>query len=104
MKVFVVGGDTSYARWINDCELVSNLKDADIVFFTGGEDVTPKFYNCKQHRRTYCSIARDNYEQEIFNNIRTDQLALGVCRGLKLWLTLNTVNCWNAVMPISSQA
>lgn len=85
MKVFVVGGDTYYARWIKNCELVDNLKDADIVFFTGGEDVSPNLYGCKKHRTTYCSEARDAYEKEIFDHISENQGVIGVCRGSQ-WL------------------
>ena len=82
MKVYVVGGDTSYANWIKDCELVNNPQDAKIVFFTGGEDVSPEIYGCKKHHTTYCNPERDAYERGIFENMRLDQLALGVCRGL----------------------
>lgn len=82
MKVFVVGDMTNYADWIKNCELVSNIKEANIVFFTGGEDVTPSFYGCKKHRTTYCYPNRDAYEKEIFDSIKLNQLALGVCRGL----------------------
>ena len=87
MKVFVVGGDTSYTNWIKDCKLVFDVKDADIVFFTGGEDVTPSFYGCKKHPTTYCNPNRDLHEQKIFNLIQPNQLALGVCRGNQ-WLTV----------------
>lgn len=104
MKIYVVGGDTYYARWIENAEITNNLKEADIVFFTGGEDVTPSYYNCKKHKTTYNNPQRDAYEKEIFDQITSNQLVIGVCRGLKLRPTLNTVNCWNAVMPISSQA
>jgi gamma-glutamyl-gamma-aminobutyrate hydrolase PuuD len=89
MKVFVVGGDTSYARWLKDYTLVDKLSEADLVFFTGGEDVTPKLYGCKEHRTTYCNPARDSYEQEIFQNIRPDQGVLGVCRGSQFLCVMN---------------
>lgn len=82
MKIYVVGGDTYYIRWIKDYELTNNLKDADIVFFTGGEDVTPSMYGCKKHPTTYNNPDRDAYEKEIFDNIRRDQLVVSVCRGL----------------------
>ena len=82
MKVFVVGNMTNYANWIKNCELVSNIKEANIVFFTGGEDVTPSFYGCKKHPTTYCYPNRDAYEKEIFDQVSVNQLVIGVCRGL----------------------
>ena len=85
MKIYVVGGDTYYVRWIKGYELTNNLKDADIVFFTGGEDVTPSMYGCKKHRTTYNNPNRDAYEKEIFDQITNNQLVIGVCRGSQ-WL------------------
>ena len=89
MKVFVVGGDTYYINWIQNCELVNDLKEANIVFFTGGEDVTPSLYGCKKHPTTYCNIHRDKYEKEIFNNISKDQLVVSVCRGSQFICCMN---------------
>lgn len=96
VKIFVVGGATEYASWIDNHVLVDNIEDADIVLFTGGEDVDPSMYKKEKHPRTFSNIKRDEEEMKIFKSIKPHQLALGICRGLKLWLTLNTVNCWNA--------
>lgn len=96
LKVYVVGGATFYASWIKGFKITDNLEEAKIVLFTGGEDVDPSLYGKEKHPRTSSNIERDKKELEIFNKIRPDQLALGICRGLKLWLTLNMVNCWNA--------
>lgn len=83
-KVYVVGRQTGYASWIDDCELVNNISDAKIVLFTGGEDVDPQFYGCKRHPSTWSTPERDEYEIKMFNKMRKDQLALGICRGLSL--------------------
>lgn len=88
MKVFVVGS-TNYANWINDVELVDDVKSADIVFFTGGEDVDPSIYGCKKHPRTYSNIARDLKEQAIFDSLSDKQLVIGSCRGSQLLSALN---------------
>ena len=53
MKVFVVGGAINYANFLEDAVLVDELKDADVVLFTGGEDVDPSMYKCKKDRHTY---------------------------------------------------
>lgn len=89
MKVFVVGGAIGYSRWIKDCILIANPEDADIIFFTGGEDVDPSLYGCKKHISTYSNISRDKYELNIFNNMRKDQVALGVCRGNQFLTVMN---------------
>lgn len=83
-KVYVVGGATDYASWIKNHKLVDNLEDADIVLFTGGEDVDPSLYNCEKHPTTWSNIKRDQEELEIFKKIKHNQLALGICRGLRI--------------------
>lgn len=81
-KIYVVGGANYYASKIIDSELVDKLEDADIVMFTGGEDVDPSLYGCEKHRRTYSNLKRDLYENEVFSKINPNQLVIGICRGL----------------------
>ena len=81
-KVFVVGPAKNYSRWITDHVLVDSVEEADIVLFTGGEDVDPSLYGCKKHPSTYSNIQRDLEEKAIFEKVRPDQLCLGICRGL----------------------
>lgn len=83
-KVFVVGTQLSYACWIKDAELVNNMEDADIVFFTGGEDINPAIYGAKAIRETYYNDRRDKFEIEMFNKVKPNQLVFGTCRGLQL--------------------
>lgn len=89
LKIYVVGGDTYYANWIENHELVDNLEDANIVLFTGGEDVDPSIYGKEKHPMTGSNIERDKQEKEIFEKIKSNQLALGVCRGSQLLTALN---------------
>lgn len=88
-KVYVVGGATNYASWIKNHKLVDDLKDADIVLFTGGEDVDPSLYNCEKHPTTWSNIKRDQEELEIFKKIKHNQLALGICRGSQFLCVAN---------------
>ena len=83
-KVFVVGRGIGYARWIENAELVPNIEDADIVLFTGGEDVNPALYNEEVHETTYFTPERDSHEVSAYSAMRPDQFALGICRGLGL--------------------
>jgi gamma-glutamyl-gamma-aminobutyrate hydrolase PuuD len=88
-KIFVVGHAISYARWIADQELVHNIEDANIVLFTGGEDINPAIYGCKPHKTTYYNLERDKREIEAYNKVQPHQLCLGICRGLQLLNALN---------------
>ena len=57
---------------------------ADIVLFTGGEDVDPSLYGCEKHPTTYSNINRDLEEKAIFEKVKPHQLCLGICRGLRI--------------------
>lgn len=89
MKVFVVGGALGYAQFLKEVTLVESPKEADVVLFTGGEDVTPSLYGCKKHPTTYCNQSRDNAEKKVFNKMRKDQIALGICRGSQFLCVMN---------------
>lgn len=89
MKVFVVGPGIHYANWIRDVKLTNDLSKAEVVLFTGGEDVDPSIYGCKQHPRTWSNIARDLEEKEVFEKIRPDQLVVGICRGSQFMSAMN---------------
>lgn len=88
-KVFVVGPAKSYASWINNYELTDDLPDADIVLFTGGEDVDPSLYGCEKHPTTYSNIDRDLEEKAIFEQVKPHQLCIGICRGSQFLCVLN---------------
>ena len=82
LKVYVVGSAKHYSAWIENHELTDNLEEANIVLFTGGEDVDPSLYGCEKHASTYSNLSRDLYEKKIFNQVSNNQLVIGVCRGL----------------------
>ena len=88
-KVFVVGPAKSYARWIELLDIVNTIDEADIVLFTGGEDIDPALYGCKVHKSTYFNKFRDEYELEYYHKMRNDQIGLGICRGAQLACALN---------------
>lgn len=89
LKIYVVGGADYYASWINNHKLVDNIEDADIVLFTGGEDVDPSIYGKAKHPRTFSNIERDKEEMKIFKSIKPHQLALGICRGSQFLCAAN---------------
>lgn len=83
-KIYVVGGSDWYASWITDSVLVDRVERADVVLFTGGEDVDPVMYGKEKHHTTYSNVERDLIEKEVFDKIQPNQLALGICRGLRI--------------------
>ena len=82
IKVYVVGEQKNYANFLFNFELVDKISDAQVVIFTGGEDVDPALYGAKVHPTTFFNRERDNYEIEMFKKIKPNQLAVGICRGL----------------------
>lgn len=88
-KIYVVGTAYHYADFIKDATLVPNMEEADIVLFTGGEDVTPALYKEKALSCTSYNRDRDKAEMAEFNKIKSTQLAIGICRGSQLMCALN---------------
>lgn len=81
-KVYVVGEAKHYASFITNIKLVDDITTADIVVFTGGEDVDPSLYGATKHPKTYSNLERDLYEKSVFDKINPNQLVVGICRGL----------------------
>lgn len=88
-RIYVVGPAKSYSKWIHNHELVDNLEDADIVMFTGGEDVDPSLYDAQRHPTTYSNIQRDLEEKAIFEKVKPTQLCIGICRGSQFLCVMN---------------
>lgn len=59
-----------------------DLVEADLVQFTGGEDVTPGLYGEEKHPRTFYSPSRDIEEEKIFRAAKAlGKPMAGICRG-----------------------
>lgn len=79
--IYIVGGGNSYANWIPG-EIVRDMKDADVVLFTGGEDVSPAFYGRSANPRTSFNMNRDIREKAAFDLAQElNKPCLGICRG-----------------------
>lgn len=90
MNVFVVGRATNYANFIEGAQLVDNLEEADVILFTGGEDVDPSLYGCEKHPYTSSNIKRDLEEKAIFERIDPNkQICIGCCRGSQFLCVMN---------------
>lgn len=80
--VYVVGGDLGYANWLPEFKTTNRLEDADLVMFTGGEDVHPSLYNEPVGKRTYSNLTRDNKEKDIYEKAKDLGIKMiGICRG-----------------------
>lgn len=84
LKIFILGSQY-YTNWIEkrtEVEIVDSIKNADLVFFTGGSDVTPSVYGDQKYRTTYCDEKRDEYETSVYKEALAKKLPMiGVCRG-----------------------
>lgn len=94
IKIYVVGGATHYINFFtkDSVELVSELEDAEIVLFTGGEDVHPSLYDCAVHPTTGSNIYRDTEELDIYDRaleLPNVKLLLGICRGSQFLCVAN---------------
>lgn len=101
-KVWIVGNVTSgmYATMFKErgWEVVSNIDDADLIQFTGGEDVSPSLYNELRHPRTGCNPIRDNNEKEIYNWGLANGIPMtGICRGGQFLNVMNGGKMWQDV-------
>lgn len=80
--VYVVGGDKDYANWLPNFKTTRKIENADLVLFTGGEDVDPSLYGEPKGEYTYTNLRRDELEKQVFNKARQLNVKmLGICRG-----------------------
>lgn len=84
LVVYVVGGNTNYVNWFPmPISITHKLKEADLVVFTGGEDVDPSMYDHPTGSWTRSNIKRDLAEKKEFEKAKELGIPmLGICRGL----------------------
>lgn len=88
MKVFTDA--PNYANWLPNAEIVKSIQEADLVLFSGGEDVTPSYYGQKEGSQTYSNVARDKKEAEWYiRAIKAGKPMLGICRGSQFLTVMN---------------
>lgn len=89
-RIYVVGSSINYASWMGGVH-VNSIEDANLVVFTGGQDVCPLVYKQTDiHPRTYYSLERDNKEILAYNRaLELGKKMIGICRGHQLLSALN---------------
>lgn len=99
-RVYVVGGGLEYIRLMYDlrCDGATSVEDADLILFTGGEDVDPELYGERPHKRTTYNRARDDKERAIYERaLARDIPMVGICRGGQFLNVMNGGKMWQHV-------
>lgn len=106
LKVYVHGpGAFSYQAMFLKAGFkgTPNLDEADIVCFTGGEDVSPSLYgenNLKLNNRnmSFCNADRDDRDAIIHGYaVANKQFQIGICRGGQFLNVMNGGKMWQHV-------
>src|SRR3990167_9050618 len=83
--VFVIDGDTRISRIFQerpDFRLTRFIKNANIIIFPGGPDVSPDLYHGLQHKNTNWSPKRDKSFLALYRLVsESNRLKIGICGG-----------------------
>ena len=89
-KIFIVSQSYYLAPFKDLFHSVESVRDADVVMFTGGEDVHPSLYNEPVGRFTQSNFARDKHEQLTFEYAnQLGKKMIGICRGSQFLTVMN---------------
>ena len=83
-KVYIVNASQAYQMLFISIgyDLAWDLSQADLVCFTGGEDVSPRLYGATKHPYTHSNFHRDEQEKLIYEEcVRLNIPMVGICRG-----------------------
>lgn len=84
MKVLIIDGNNQYHKMFKEAgfETTLNIEEADLLQFTGGQDVSPFLYGQPTHHTTYSDPRRDLVECGYFAwGVRLGKKMAGICRG-----------------------
>lgn len=94
LKVFIVG--SCFLSGVIEmfakagCRRAESIEDADLLCFTGGEDVDPRLYGEEPIKGTYFSVTRDERECDIFAKaVELSKPMFGICRGMQFLHVMN---------------
>jgi len=83
-NVYIINGGAAYTRLFTALGfgITVHIGNADLLIFTGGEDVSPNLYGDTRHRATGNNPRRDTMEKEYFDLCVARQIPMvGICRG-----------------------
>ena len=98
-QICIIGGDSTIKNMFTHQEwpTTTNPKDAEILLWTGGADVSPSLYGeipieqCGQPNRE-----RDLHEKEIYHKYY-NKPSIGICRGAQFLNVMNGGRLWQHV-------
>ena len=99
-KVFIACSSMLYERMFNSegWEVVRTIKEADLIQFTGGPDVSPYLYGQKKHPKTINNLERDKKEVIIYSiGIKDSMPMAGICRGAQFLNVMCGGELWQDV-------
>lgn len=100
-SVYIVGGrDGGIAFMFRErgWDVVDSIEHADLVQFTGGEDVWPRLYGEETHHTTYCNPRRDIVEMGYYQAAKLlGKPMAGICRGGQFLNVMNGGKLWQNV-------
>ena len=89
IKIYIVGNQLNYANFIYNHKLVDNMEEADLVIFTGGEDVDPAIYGEKNIYSSINTIRDAKEVSEFLDAMLQDKPCIGICRGAQFVTAAN---------------
>lgn len=98
-KVFIVHGGMDYHKLFKSLgfSCVNTLEEANLICFTGGEDVSPELYG-EANVRSFSSKDRDHAEKRLFDwAVRNKVKMVGICRGGQFLNVMNGGKMWQDV-------
>lgn len=70
--------------------IAPTIREADLIVFTGGSDVSPSMYGCPAHSTTHAIMSRDLAEKDLYEyTLKLGKKMVGICRGAQF---LNVMN------------
>lgn len=102
-SVYVVGGDPAVIEMFRGMGWGPSplVWDADLVCFTGGEDVSPELYGQQNTGQSYTNPRRDEREVEIYNAFLGHRPFVGICRGGQFLNVMNGGTMIQHIGPFS---
>lgn len=99
-RCYVVGGGYDYIKYMYQLGFqgAKDPDEADILLFTGGEDVSPEFYDENKLECTFTNIDRDRKEKIFYEDaIEKGLPMIGICRGGQFLNVMNGGKMWQDV-------
>lgn len=98
LKVKIIGGSWEYSALFETLGIKETniFSEADIVCFTGGEDVSPHLYGQVSHHTTRSDAKRDEHDIKAFRESET-KFKVGICRGGQFLNVMNGGSMWQDV-------